>query len=899
VRYPVRPPSPNGGSVAEERLVAAVVVGGSGLSTGPLRGRDLELGVLEARVQALADGQGGVVLVDGPAGIGKTWIIDEALGVARDRGIAVALASADEERKLVPLAGFSRALGLRPSLRPDGVIDTQHWLIEQLRSQLVERAARSPLLLALDDLHYADEVTLLALERLTAQLASYALLWVLAGRRGAGGPLDRVFSRVEAVGGTFPIRLRPLPPITGGELPPTEHALRTHALGQLLPGALQLLEVAAALGRSFSADDVAEVLGEPVGQLLEPLQEVLEIGVVVTTADGFAFRHPSDREAVYARIAEPVRVALHRQIGRILLDRGGSAVPAVPHLVKGTRPGDHEFLAGLDEAIRELMPSSPKAAADLARLALELTDPTEADHLSRAVTAIDALVASRRLSEATTLGRPILRAPGLPPVPKARLRLTMSSILFVDAHTAEALTEAESVLAVGGLPDELYTAAELARLRGLMAQDDWSRVRASAETILAGDHRSGADAALAGALAALGLVAWNEGRVADSLGLLRAAVQRADSGPPEARSNYPRLGLANMLTAIGELEESEIVIRQCRDEIELLGDTLWTAAPTIAASRLHLAAGRLDDASAEAEVGLAIAEQMATPFFVPLARSTLAVVSVLRGDLRAAAQHVRAYQGLLLAEREGALGSEACAFSDAWLAEAEDGPARAVERLADVYDDLPSNRLLLDESGAAAWLTRLALAVDDRERAARVVACSQRLAENNPDFAAVGAAAAHARGLLDRDGAALQQAAADHPYPWLRASALEDAAVVLAEAGDRSEARVHLARALVAYDRFGAERDAARVRARLRELGVGHRHRPRADRPMSGWASLTETEGNVAGLVAEGLTNREVAQRLYLSRHTVDFHLRQIFRKLEVGSRVALTRLAFEHGTSG
>ena len=134
----MRPPSPNGGSVAEERLVAAVVVGGSGLSTGPLRGRDLELGVLEARVQALADGQGGVVLVDGPAGIGKTWIIDEALGVARDRGIAVALGSADEERKLVPLAGFSRALGLRPSLPPDGVIDTQHWLIEQLRSQLVE-----------------------------------------------------------------------------------------------------------------------------------------------------------------------------------------------------------------------------------------------------------------------------------------------------------------------------------------------------------------------------------------------------------------------------------------------------------------------------------------------------------------------------------------------------------------------------------------------------------------------------------------------------------------------------------------------------------------------------------------------------------------------------------------
>jgi DNA-binding CsgD family transcriptional regulator len=63
---------------------------------------------------------------------------------------------------------------------------------------------------------------------------------------------------------------------------------------------------------------------------------------------------------------------------------------------------------------------------------------------------------------------------------------------------------------------------------------------------------------------------------------------------------------------------------------------------------------------------------------------------------------------------------------------------------------------------------------------------------------------------------------------------------------------------------------------------------------VTGWASLTDTEREVANLVAEGLTNREVAGKLFLSRHTVDFHLRQIFRKLDVASRVGLVHVVLE-----
>jgi DNA-binding CsgD family transcriptional regulator len=67
----------------------------------------------------------------------------------------------------------------------------------------------------------------------------------------------------------------------------------------------------------------------------------------------------------------------------------------------------------------------------------------------------------------------------------------------------------------------------------------------------------------------------------------------------------------------------------------------------------------------------------------------------------------------------------------------------------------------------------------------------------------------------------------------------------------------------------------------------------------TGWLSLTPGEVIVAGLVADGLTNREVGERVFVSRHTVDFHLRQIFRKLDVTSRVALARVVVERRLSG
>jgi DNA-binding CsgD family transcriptional regulator len=130
-----------------------------------------------------------------------------------------------------------------------------------------------------------------------------------------------------------------------------------------------------------------------------------------------------------------------------------------------------------------------------------------------------------------------------------------------------------------------------------------------------------------------------------------------------------------------------------------------------------------------------------------------------------------------------------------------------------------------------------------------------------------------------------------------RAYALEDLGVARARAGAVDPAIEAFDVALVLYTEAGATWDAGRVRSRLREHGVRRRLVAR-ERPENGWAAMTDSELSVARLVARGLTNREVAEQLFVSPHTVSSHLRSVFAKLGVNSRLALTRVADEHDTT-
>lgn len=525
-------------------------------------------------------------------------------------------------------------------------------------------------------------------------------------------------------------------------------------------------------------------------------------------------------------------------------------------------------------------------------ITLERTEPFAACEY-----ALDGLLADGCLADAKELIETTLRREdGGDIVVVARLRLKLSTVLFALGCPRQAVHEADVVAAAPNLPSSLYAAAQQARLVGLLADEDYAGARLSATGILAGEDGMGDDAALDGALAAMAFIAWSEGRIADALTMFRAAVERAGVDVQVVRPVHAQLGYALALAALGSFGESHRAIARGEAAARLAGDTLWGCATDSARGRVHLAAGSLDDAVACAGAAYAAADRAGARAFQPNALATLATAALLQGQVTEARAHLRRCPTGPAAPQM--FGRSRWTWIDARVTGAEGSMAGAAEILASVYACPTEHRgLLIEEPAAGAWLVRVALAAGARASAEAVAVCLEQLAMENASFPTVVASTRHARGVLDRDRDALAAAVRLHRQPWARGSAAEDAAVVLSEQGDVAEARSLLELALVSYRLGGAVRDTARVerrRARLDTVRPGRRGRTgaRRPRPVSGWASLTETEVRVAAVVAQGFTNAETAGRVFMSRHTVDFHLRHIFRKLEIRSRVELARLA-------
>jgi DNA-binding CsgD family transcriptional regulator len=345
-----------------------------------------------------------------------------------------------------------------------------------------------------------------------------------------------------------------------------------------------------------------------------------------------------------------------------------------------------------------------------------------------------------------------------------------------------------------------------------------------------------------------------------------------------------------MFTAVGELGEADTMIARGAEQLQSAGAKTWAGAPSALRARLLLVEGRLDEAIAEAERALAAAAGAGSQVFVPLAVATTASVALLRGDLDEAARRVDRCRDAA-ADRMG-FGWGNCFWIEARIVEARHGAAAAFGTASRIYDDVAIHScILVEEPAAAAWLVRLALAAGDVANARRVIACSERLAAENEEVASVEMAATHARGLFEREPAALARAAAGHRHPWARALASEDLGAVLVDNAS-PEAGAQLERALASYEHAGANGDAGRLREKLRRVDAPGR----SGRPVEGWGSLTPTERRVARKVAEGMTNRMVGESLQLSPHTVDVHLRHMYRKLNIRSRVDLTRIVLGRG---
>jgi DNA-binding CsgD family transcriptional regulator len=188
---------------------------------------------------------------------------------------------------------------------------------------------------------------------------------------------------------------------------------------------------------------------------------------------------------------------------------------------------------------------------------------------------------------------------------------------------------------------------------------------------------------------------------------------------------------------------------------------------------------------------------------------------------------------------------------------------------------------------------RVASAAGDAGLRARVLQTTDLLERERPAIGLFTGVAGYARGILERDAHALV-AAADLLHsssrPLLYAAAAEDAGGQLAHTDRSDEALDQLNAAFDTYMHHEALADARRVGRELRRLGVQRRivSRPRA---KTGWDSLTHSELTVVNLIAQGASNRSVAERLHVTPHTVKAHLHSAFAKLGITSRAELTTL--------
>jgi DNA-binding CsgD family transcriptional regulator len=182
------------------------------------------------------------------------------------------------------------------------------------------------------------------------------------------------------------------------------------------------------------------------------------------------------------------------------------------------------------------------------------------------------------------------------------------------------------------------------------------------------------------------------------------------------------------------------------------------------------------------------------------------------------------------------------------------------------------------------------LATGHAAGARQTAAAVTELADQN-QVLSLQAAALRCQGLAEGDAGLLADAArlyAGTPRLPERAGASEDAGAAFIGRGDVDAAGPLLRHACHAYEDMGATRDLARAESLLRSVGIRRGRRGRRGRPGTGWASLTATEQAVAELVAQGLSNPQIGERMFVSRRTVQTHLAHVFTKLELSSRTQL-----------
>lgn len=873
-------------------------------------GRERELGVLRDVIDALPAGR--IVVLEGEPGVGKSTLIDVALARANAAGAFTARTGADE-------LGGARPLGLLAPFDESGGTATPD--ADRLLT-LVDRAAGGrSWVTAFDDLQWADHASLAAVTQLARRAPLAGGVVVLAMRTWPRvlaldelldriGPMDPVTIRLgplgadelrvlaeievgrpvgaslagqlEGVGGNPFYALALLRALaaegaigSGGvaelttgsvsDRPPAALAsLVRRRVAVLGPDAERTLQHAAALGRAFGVSELAELVELPVSVTADHVARATDADLLRADGHKMAFRHDLLREALESSLPGAVLATLHRRAAEIVAIRGDLALSGAHLLRADVAPAD---VARIAEAVEHC---SPVVALGLIERAMAVLAGDDPRRIELSIQRIDFLLWSGSPEEAIAAAHELLDA-GVDEQRAYVLRATVAHALFVLGRPEEAvatwppsLDGTDPVLRAGELAEMAFATLFAGRL-GQAAQ-------------LAEQARSLADGPTSTAISSV-VTAWvllAAGDAERAAGWAARAVDASVHADETARRLGPRLVRSMTLDELGE---GVAALAEIWSDQQVAGDRASAVRVPFrhsTAAIAHFRAGRWDDARAEAESGRHAAEDLHVASVDGWLRAVPALVALHRDGPAAAADELAGVgpvqlgadwlwwvRGLIDAARGDPSAAIATLDAVASLGAAVGSFASALL----VAPDL----LRLTRGGSEA--RPLAEAVLDICRSAPLTGLPnlQRLALAEATFAG------DAVGLM----AAADRLAACRPLDAVEARHL--AAVLLAERSD-PDARPVAMSALDGYGELGATWSASRLRAEMRSHGVRLRLAAAAGRGNA----ITPTEQLVVDLVVDGLTNGEIAERLLISRRTVESHLVHVYAKLGITGRQVL-----------
>jgi DNA-binding NarL/FixJ family response regulator len=968
-----------------------------------LHGREQPLTLLREWLAAAMAGHGRLVLLGGTAGVGKTTLIEALAGEAAGQG-ALALTGRCYDLTETPPYGpwadlFDRyAPGAADPPPPDvlprhgrpAVVADRAALFHQVEATLADLAARRPLLVLLDDLHWADPDSLDLLRQLARRLASRPILMIAAYRDDEvlpQHPLYQLLPILVRESGAIRLGLRPLDddavaalvagrhPLPSGEVARLARYLQRRAegnplfIGELLQALLEegllrpdgggwrlgdlaharlpaflrqvierrvsrlggaaraLLTVAAVIGQDVPLDAWLRVADAEEEALLAAVDHAVDAGIVAADAAGthVQFTHALIREALYERLLPPRRRALHRRVAETLLDQADPDPDAVAsHLQRAgdarsipwlIRAGDRAYLAyawhtasARYEAALALLADDPGGATERCWILLRLAEMRRYG---------DPHTALGNLDEVAALAGD-LDAPDL-----AALAGSMRGLMRVMAGDVRAGLD-EAAVGVATLDGLLAGGLALPPPFARAGDGEANPYRVPLMVCLAAAGRVGEAAALAvqsdtppdgdGAPRGAGTPSEDQANAAFALGLVAATLGRpgaARRGFSMARSHLGAIGfhLALGWTVANDLQwvllayhaDDQAACRRLAAEgvaaWERVGEDELGVPPRFAACNLLYVAGEWEAARALAEAAQAAAftgwRAHAARVLGAIARhqgeaalAQLQVAALLPDGPDTAPGDASFLDALALQRLAAALALDDAdlARAEAWL-RAHDrwlAWAGATLGLADRELAWAGYHRAAGEPGRAQQRATQGLALATAPRQPLALLAAQRLlGEIATDRGQWQAAAQH----LDQASALARACAAAHEATLTQLAW----AAYHAARGERDTAAASLDAAGERGAALGARLALRRHADLAAQLGVA--------RPRNGPAArLTDRQVAVLRLVAAGLTDAQIAERLHLARRTVSSYLTEIYNKLGVSGRAAATRVAVEQG---